>query len=163
RPGSAYDFIMERWKTDVFPRQKEFHTFPVFWDEALRRGAISIGTAALPRAVFRRAALSELKSAHPSADGDFEFVAYPSIALGDGRQANNPWLQELPDPVTKVTWGNCASFSPTDAQRLQIVEGRMVRLSSAGKSVDLPAYVQPGQAPGVIAVALGYGRTAAGP
>ncbi len=163
QPGSAYDFVKEHWRTDVFPRQKEVHAFTAFWDEALRRGAVSIAAAAAPAAAFQTGELARLKSARRSTGDGFEFVPYPSVALGDGRQANNPWLQELPDPVSKVSWGNVASFAQADAQRLGISEGSMVKLSAGGKSLELPAYVQPGQAAGVVAVALGYGRAEAGP
>ena len=78
----------------------------------------------------------------------------------DGRHAHNAWLQELPDPISKVAWDNYASFSPTAANRLGVSQGDVVRLESAdgGSVLDLPAYVQPGQHDGIVAVALGYGR-----
>ncbi|MCX5795522.1 MAG: 4Fe-4S dicluster domain-containing protein [Elusimicrobia bacterium] len=163
RPGPAFEFIQERWRAKVFPRQKDIRSFTAFWDEALRRGAVSISAAARPAAAFDAGSLAGLRPARRAKAGAFELVPYAGVALGDGRQANNPWLQELPDPVTKVSWGNCACLSPADAARLGVAEGRMVRLSAGGRALDLPAYVQRGQADGVVAVALGYGRKAAGP
>jgi molybdopterin-containing oxidoreductase family iron-sulfur binding subunit len=76
----------------------------------------------------------------------------------DGRHAHNPWLQELPDPVTKIVWDNYASVSPATAARLGLQESGVVRLEADGAGIELPVHVQPGQHDGAIAVALGYGR-----
>jgi molybdopterin-containing oxidoreductase family iron-sulfur binding subunit len=76
----------------------------------------------------------------------------------DGRHAHNPWLLELPDPVTKVTWDNYASFSPATADALGIKEGDVVRLTDDQIKIELPAHLQPGQNDQSVAVALGYGR-----
>src|SRR5262249_26283426 len=80
----------------------------------------------------------------------------------DGTHANNPWLQELPDPITKVTWDNYASLSPKLAEKMQLEEGSIVRLSKGATTIELPIHIQPGQHDDCIAVALGYGRTKAG-
>ncbi len=161
---SAYDFVKEHWRQNVFSRRKGKQGFTSFWDEALRRGAVTVAAAALPAGRFVPDALSRLKPARrPAKSGDFELVPYASTALGDGRQANNPWLQELPDPMSRVSWGNYASFSPGDAQRLGLEEGRVVRLSVPGRQAELPVHIQTGQAEGVVAAALGYGRKNAGP
>jgi Fe-S-cluster-containing dehydrogenase component/anaerobic selenocysteine-containing dehydrogenase len=80
----------------------------------------------------------------------------------DGRFANNSWLQELPDPVTKLTWGNAALIAPATAKELGIEHGTLVDLKIGVRQVRIPAYVLPGQAPGTIGVTLGYGRRAAG-
>jgi len=163
RPAKAHDFVRERWRETIFPLQKGGKSFDAFWDEALQRGAAATEPAKAPKAAFRAAALSGLSPERTAAAPDaFELAAYASLSLFDGRQANNPWLQELPDPVTKIAWGNAALFSLADAKRLGLEDGRMVRLTGGGRSVELPACVSPGQADGVVAVALGYGRTAAG-
>jgi Fe-S-cluster-containing dehydrogenase component len=78
--------------------------------------------------------------------------------MRDGRHAHNPWLHELPDPITKVTWDNYACLSPATARRLDVFDGDVVRLASNGIAIELPAFVQPGQHDGIVAVALGYGR-----
>ena len=164
RPAKAHDFVRELWRAKVYPHLKSGRSFDAFWDDALQRGAVTIEPAKLPGAAFSAAPLARLKAARsPAPKGEFELSAYASVALFDGRQANNPWLQELPDSVTKVSWGNVALFSPADAKNLGVEDGRMVRLSAGGRSVDLPVCVQPGQTPGVIAAAVGYGRTSAGP
>ena len=80
----------------------------------------------------------------------------------DGRFANNGWLQELPDPLTKLTWDNAALISPGDAQELGVGRGDMLRLSVHGRAMEIVAFVLPGQPRGVIGLPLGYGRTVAG-
>jgi MoCo/4Fe-4S cofactor protein with predicted Tat translocation signal len=92
-----------------------------------------------------------------------ELQVYQSIALGDGKRANNPWLQELPDPVSKVTWENFAAMSPTTAKKLGLEQGDVITIAANGYAISLPMLLQPGQAQGTISVAVGYGRTASGP
>jgi len=99
-----------------------------------------------------------------AADGnDFELQVFQSPALRDGKRANNPWLQELPDPVSKVTWDNFVAMSPSDMKKKGLEDGNVVTLAANGYSVTLPVLSQPGQAQGTVSVAVGYGRTASGP
>ncbi len=86
----------------------------------------------------------------------------PSPSLHDGRFANDGWLQELPDPLTKLTWDNPALVSPTTAAMLDLASGDVVRLDYAGRSLELPVWLLPGMADGVVALTLGYGRSNAG-
>ena len=160
---SAYELVRKTWRSSVFARQRRFSSFEAFWDDSVQRGVVTVPAGAGRAAAFDVSGLAGLRPARAAAPaGSFELVAYPNVAIADGRQANNPWLQETPDPVTKATWGNYASFSPEDARRLGLEEGRVVRLSARGLQAELPAHVQPGQARGVVAAALGYGRTKAG-
>jgi molybdopterin-containing oxidoreductase family iron-sulfur binding subunit len=80
----------------------------------------------------------------------------------DGRFANNPWLQELPAPFTKLTWGNAALLGPRTAQQVGVSDGDVVRLTSDGRSIDAPAMILPGVPDGVVNLHLGYGRSRAG-
>ncbi|MFB9842287.1 TAT-variant-translocated molybdopterin oxidoreductase [Mucilaginibacter ginsenosidivorans] len=102
-------------------------------------------------------------------DKQYEVQLYQSIALRDGKRANNPWLQELPDPVSKVTWDNFAAMSPTDMKKAGYVQGDVINIevknpnNNTSYTIALPILVQPGQAQGTISIALGYGRTEAGP
>ena len=103
-------------------------------------------------------------SSFVSADaGKFELQLYQTVAMRDGKRANNPWLQELPDPVSKVTWDNFAAMSPADMKKLDYQDGDVVKIDANGYSITLPVLVQPGQTQGTISVAVGYGRTLAGP
>jgi MoCo/4Fe-4S cofactor protein with predicted Tat translocation signal len=87
-----------------------------------------------------------------------ELNIYPHEYIYDGQFANNGWLQELPDPLTKLTWGNAALLSPADAKRLGIQHDDVLKLELNGAAVELPAYILPGQAPGTVAVHIGFGR-----
>ncbi len=91
-----------------------------------------------------------------------EIVFSPSPSVYDGRFANNGWLQELPDPLTKLTWDNAALIAPETAGRLGVENGTIVELDYRGRTLELPAYVLPGQAADSINVHLGYGRAEAG-
>ncbi|WP_185207950.1 TAT-variant-translocated molybdopterin oxidoreductase [Chryseobacterium sp. C3] len=103
---------------------------------------------------------------------DLELVLYTKTAMGDGTQANNPWLQELPDPITRMSWDNYLTMSPKDAERLGIdndlnarmqLDGSLVNLTVNGVTIkDVPVFVQPGQADGSVGLALGYGKKNSG-
>jgi molybdopterin-containing oxidoreductase family iron-sulfur binding subunit len=96
------------------------------------------------------------------APGGLEIVFLPSPWLHDGRFANNGWLQELPDPLTKLTWDNPALVSPKTAEVLGLANEEVVRLEYAGRSLELPVWILPGMADGVVALTLGHGRQRAG-
>lgn len=101
---------------------------------------------------------------------NLEVVFAPSPAMEDGRLANNGWLQELPDPLTKVTWDNAALLSPKTAQALGLYQktekgietSDVITLTVDGRSVEAPILIQPGHADFSITLVLGYGRTQAG-
>jgi molybdopterin-containing oxidoreductase family iron-sulfur binding subunit len=96
------------------------------------------------------------------AAGDFEVIFYRDASVYDGRFANCGWLQELPDPMSRLTWGNAALIGPAMAERLGIASDDVVRVTIHGQSIELPVLVMPGQADRTVGIALGYGRTAAG-
>jgi len=89
-------------------------------------------------------------------------VLLVSPSVRAGRFANNAWLQEQPDPLTRLTWDNAALVSPATARELGVETGDVVRLSAHGLAVEAPVWVAPGQADGSVAIELGFGRTAAG-
>jgi molybdopterin-containing oxidoreductase family iron-sulfur binding subunit len=95
-------------------------------------------------------------------NGQLELVLGPCPKIYDGRYANNGWLQELPDPILKLTWGNAALIAPSTAKELGVEDQTLVTLTVNGTSITLPAIVAPGQAKDSVFVALGYGRTAGG-
>jgi Fe-S-cluster-containing dehydrogenase component len=96
------------------------------------------------------------------APGALEIVFRPDPTIGDGRYANLGWLQELPKPITKLTWDNAALISPATAQRLGFENGEVVELRYRGRTVKAPVWTLPGQADDTVTVHLGYGRTRAG-
>ena len=103
---------------------------------------------------------------------DLELVLYTKTSIGDGTQANNPWLQELPDPLTRMSWDNYLTISPKDAERLGIendlnarmqLDGSIVNLTVNGVIIEnVPVFIQPGQADGSVGLALGYGKKNSG-
>src|SRR5690606_13210248 len=99
---------------------------------------------------------AEARGEPPAADPELVFVQDASSY--DGRFANNAWLQELPDPLTKLTWDNAAVVSPRTAARFALETGRVVRLRLRGRALTIPVFVLPGQTDDVITLALGYGR-----
>ena len=96
------------------------------------------------------------------APAGLEVVFYPSSGPYDGRFSNNAWLQEAPDPMTKLVWDNAALLSPATAQQLGVSDGDMLELSANGQKAKLPAMLLPGHADHSISLALGYGRTSCG-
>ncbi|HEX7296097.1 MAG TPA: 4Fe-4S dicluster domain-containing protein, partial [Pyrinomonadaceae bacterium] len=162
---SFYDVLRESWLKKLFPYQKQQATFDAFWDQTLHDGVCTIQSPSTSMPTFAanssKDAVARLVSRASSPDG-LALVLYQKNSIQDGRFANNPWLQELPDPITKITWDNYACVSPRFAQKNGIDEGRVVRVSNGSTTIELPAHIQPGQHDGVIAIALGYGRTKAG-
>jgi Fe-S-cluster-containing dehydrogenase component len=94
--------------------------------------------------------------------GDFYLLVYPSPVLGDGRGANKPWLQELPDPVTKIVWQTVIELHPETARKLGVEAGDHLRVETDTGSIEAPAFVYLGVRPDTVAVALGRGHTAYG-
>jgi len=97
--------------------------------------------------------------------GGMELMVYEKIGLGNGNQANNPWLMELPDPISRVTWDNYITMNPVDVNKLGLNEmlrqdiiGSIVDVTVNGVKITAPVYPQPGQAEGTIGLAVGYGR-----
>ncbi len=97
-----------------------------------------------------------------------ELTLYTKISLGDGQQANNPWLQEMPDPITRTSWDNYLTVSASDASELGLtnenvangaLNGSYAKVTVAGKEVVVPVIIQPGQAKGSVGLALGYGKS----
>ncbi|WP_366186542.1 TAT-variant-translocated molybdopterin oxidoreductase [Flavobacterium ovatum] len=141
------------------------------WNKVLHDGIFVSGSQSLSGggADYNGAALALSKS--KAAEG-FELVLYTKTGLGDGQQAANPWLQELPDPITRVSWDNYVTVSNADAKTLELsneivanggLNGSYATITTADgiKLENVPVIVQPGQAVGTLGLALGYGRKAA--
>ncbi|OIQ41754.1 MAG: quinol:cytochrome C oxidoreductase [Bacteroidetes bacterium MedPE-SWsnd-G1] len=138
------------------------------WNQALHDGSFALEVTETASVVEGFDLNTELKSAKKPNVGELELQLYTKTGLGDGQQANNPWLQELPDPITRTTWDNYLTVSKADADALGLenvyvadgaMNGDYVELKSGNVSVKVPVLVQPGQAEGSVGLALGYGRT----
>jgi MoCo/4Fe-4S cofactor protein with predicted Tat translocation signal len=132
------------------------------WVQALHDGVYEVSNETIQGASFVGNIAEAISKVASIKSSDLELSAFENITIGTGIQANNPWLQETPDPISKVTWENTAAFSQATATKLGIAQGDIVKISVNGKSIELPVLIQPGQANGTVSVALGYGRTAAG-
>lgn len=172
---SYHDYLKANWQTTV----------GASWESSLHDGFYSVPVAqvaAEPAKPFAVAATTETPAA-PATDissaaaalrkgvtaGATELQIYIKTGLGDGSQANNPWLQELPDPISKVTWDNYVTMSPKQMAELGLSRlergddnADVVEVTVNGVSIKAPAFPQPGQKYGTVGLALGYGRTAAG-
>jgi len=102
------------------------------------------------------------ETAAQQAEGEMEIVFRCDPSVYDGRFANNGWLQEMPDPITRLTWGNAALVSPATAVERDIEDGSLAKLAYKGRELEIPVLVLPGVAADTVVVSLGYGRTAAG-
>jgi Fe-S-cluster-containing dehydrogenase component len=155
-----YDYIMNNWEKDYFPLTK-MTDFISFWNESLGNGVFSYNVPQLkPPSFEEKSLLKAINTSAISGKGTFEVIISESVALGTGMHANNPWLMELPDPVSRQCWENVAAISPNDAEKQGIRTGDLIKLKD---NLVIPAFIQPGQADGTISVALGYGHTNAGP
>jgi molybdopterin-containing oxidoreductase family iron-sulfur binding subunit len=141
---------------DPFERRwQEWLAAGVFPDPSRDAAAAAPGA---PDAARVAAALQAL----PAPAGGVEVRYAPDYRIQDGRYYENAWLQELPDPVTKLTWENAAYLSPATARRLGLADGDVVTLARAGRSVEAPVLVVPGHADDSVTLTLGYGQRVKG-
>jgi Fe-S-cluster-containing dehydrogenase component/anaerobic selenocysteine-containing dehydrogenase len=156
---SYNDLIKDTWKENMFPKTHETD-FRSFWNKSLRDGVFGpehIGEEEPPSINYK--SLDKVRPIDRSSDDAIELCLYESTAIRNGVNANNPWLQELPDPVTRITWDNYASVSPAFARKHGLKTGSRIKING---SVVLPVLIQPGQDDSTIGASLGYGRTKAG-
>ncbi|HEY9169624.1 MAG TPA: TAT-variant-translocated molybdopterin oxidoreductase [Lutibacter sp.] len=157
--ATYYDFLKETWNNEILGGAS--------WNQALHDGvftAEAVQSDAISLEVDLETAASQLAEVKGS---DLELQLYVKIGLGDGQMANNPWLQELPDPITRTSWDNYLTMSKADAEALGAtnnhvangaLNGSLVELTLNGVSEILPVLIQPGQAKGSLGLAFGYGR-----
>jgi Fe-S-cluster-containing dehydrogenase component/anaerobic selenocysteine-containing dehydrogenase len=161
-----YEVLRQSWKEKLFTQQKAGATFDEFWDRSLQDGFAMLQTQSSQEPSFVAERLSEsvarLKARSAEYASKLAVLLYEKVGLRDGTHANNPWLHELPDPISKITWDNYACVSPKLAEKFEIEEGTIVRISNQATIIELPAHIQPGQHDDCVAIALGYGRTSAG-
>ncbi len=167
------DYIKDTWNTDILNGSS--------FNEALHDG-VFVGVASASIEDTADSAVDEDSGISPNsgdaaralaasvkATDDLELTLYSKVGMGDGQQANNPWLQEFPDPITKVTWDNYLAVSKFDAEALGLINENVANGALNGSYANVtvgdttienvPVIIQPGQAKGSVAMALGYGRT----
>jgi len=154
--GSAHEFLRAQWSANS---GKSGADFEAFWRAALHDGVIG-GTAFPALALEPRKDLDFGAPVAPSGGLELALRADPSVY--DGRFANNAWLQELPRPISRLTWENVATLAPRTADDLDLEDGDVVELTLGGRSLRAPVYRLPGHAEGALTLTLGYGRRRAG-
>lgn len=160
------EYVRGYWRANVFPKAVGFATFDEFWIRSLHDGvfepaASAIAASGVTFAANASAAASGISQRYKPTTG-IEVVLYEKVGTGTGAQANNPWIQEFPDPVSKTCWDNYAAVSQKTAIDLGVEQNELIKIEVAGKSIELPVLVQPGQADQTVAIAIGYGRTKSG-
>ncbi len=181
-----YNVLRNNWETAMYPKANSGLSFRKFWENTVRDGYVNLGAVAMPAVVAPEpdkpvkgakvqdsaiepdlipAALVDVSAmvaivadAYKKGMAGMELVVYEANYMRGGRFANNPWLQELPDPITKVTWDNYVSIPYSYAMAQNIKDGDKLKVTVGANSVTLPAIVQPGLANDSIAIALGWGR-----
>jgi MoCo/4Fe-4S cofactor protein with predicted Tat translocation signal len=162
-----YDFLMKNWESDMFAKQTEYIDFKTFWNMTIHNSVCEMVATAPSSVMFNEGALAGLSNHLPKA-AEKEIIMYQKAGIGNGEQTSNPWLQELPDPMTKVTWDNYITMNPIEmgsdyATTFDQESGlNMASVTVNGVTVTLPVYPTPGQARNTIGIALGYGRGANG-
>ena len=165
---SYYDYLQANWTSTLYLSLGAGATFQEFWDRSLFNGVVSEASVPSILAPVGQvgAAAAEVSKTYAAANAGAELVVYSKIGIGSGTYANNPWLQEMADPITKATWDNYLTVSQKWATEngVSMVEEntKKAKLTVSGKSIVVPILVQPGQANGTFGLALGYGRTKAG-
>ena len=159
-PISYYDEIKNNWKNIVLIGSS--------WNQALHDGTY-VSDKKSKNLLFKNRDFSlTVKQLLSISTSDFELTLYPKTSMGDGQQANNPWLQEMPDPISRVSWDNYLTVSKSDARDLGLknvndsngaLNSNYASISLQGKTIKVPVLIQPGQAKGSVGLSFGYGRS----
>jgi len=169
--GSTEEFIKERWREEFEQQGSEQSDqgFEKFWQAALEAGvwgrpSAGSGDQLVPSGSSTMAAIADPTSSFAGDESEYPFVLHPFLTATflDGRGANLPWLQELPDPLTSVVYGSWAELNPATADDLGIKEGDILQVETPAGSVNVPALIFPAIRPGVVAMPIGQGHTSYG-
>jgi molybdopterin-containing oxidoreductase family iron-sulfur binding subunit len=157
--GTFKGYVQKRW-TALHARTGGGKAFEQWWDDALQHGGVYGDAPA--RAVRLSSGVSGGGAATRVVDQGTVAVVFPHAMLHDGRGANKPWLQELPDPVSKITWHGWAEVHPDTAQKWALSAGDFVLVKSSYGAVSAPVWITPSVRPGVVALPTGQGHKAYG-
>lgn len=162
-PATLYDHLRGRWQ-ELHAVSGSGSDFESWWKEVLREGSVTVAASTGGVAAVLREPDAALTFDAPALDGDGEFalVVYPSTRFGAGKQASLPWMQELPDPVSKIAWHSWVEIHPDAAERLGVRDGDVVRVASPHGELSVPVWTYPGIREDTVALQMGSGRTVAG-
>ena len=157
-PDTHHDYLQQQWKP-MHARFGKGRDWDTFWSESLKTGLL---IEEQPAVATRWAGTPEFAVSETRGEGEYHLVLTPSNNFYDGRGANKPWLQELPDMTSKTVWGSWVEIHPDTAKKLGIGQGDAVRLETAAGMVEVPAYLYGGIRKDTVAIALGQGHTSYG-
>ena len=160
-------FLKSSWRDGAFANQSNFIGFDGFWNKVLKDGVFKSG-GGTSTPTFNGSTSDAMARVNKPSGSDLEISFYEKVSIGNGVYSNNPWLQEMPDPVDRTSWGNYLAV-PVDFDGVKringlngLVDGDLVELSIGDKTVTVPVIQQFGQMPGTVALAMGYGRENSG-
>ncbi|MDP6417339.1 MAG: hypothetical protein QGG54_20235, partial [Gammaproteobacteria bacterium] len=137
--------IQAHWKESIYPRGKKNTSFQNFWDQAVHDGFVQIAPRRAGNLAYRQSATWPESLSMVTPNGQIALVLYEKVGMRDGRHAYNPWLHELPDPITKAVWDNYVCMAPSAASQMSVQEGDIVAVSDGKNTIELPVQIQPGQ------------------
>jgi len=155
-----YEFIKQYWEENLFGMQDQYLTFTDFWNHTLQKGVFEMDAEVKECPIYDFEFLGKnAQKLTPIKSDQLELVLYEKLGIGTGKQANNPWLQEMPDPISKAVWDNYLALSPKYARENGFTQEDVVKIND---DLEVPVLYQPGQPYGTASIALGYGRTDGG-
>jgi len=155
-----HKYLKSSFKENIYSKKAIPVSFEEYWYNSLELGFVELTINKKSNEKFNTAVFNSIKPTKSS--GKFVVKLSPSYFIGDGNFANNGWLQELPHPVTKVTWDNFAAISPLTAEKLNVEDNDLIEVKTSNQILKLPVMIQPGMAEQLIDVELGYGRNIIG-
>jgi MoCo/4Fe-4S cofactor protein with predicted Tat translocation signal len=160
---SYEDLLKANWEGLYKQVGGDYADFQAFWDHSLRVGmAMGPEVPSTPVSLNAQAVADAARRLNNSGSDQDELVIYEKVSIRDGKYANNPWLQELPDPVTRVTWDNYLTVPFQYAKDNGLKQEDVVNVKVGDMEARAAVVVQPGQAMGTFGLALGYAREGAG-
>ncbi len=169
-----WDYLQNHWETVLFPQQSKFASFQRFWDSSLHDGILEIAQDGAQEPAFAGDVNTAASKVRRPSGAEMEISFFETVNMAGGQYANNPWLQEMPDPVTRTTWGNYLAIpvSWDGGRRFQSLnnlnereiygEADIVNLDVAGQSNEITVVRQFGQMNATVSLAIGYGREMTG-
>ena len=159
-----FEYLKNNWRNTAFAGQSKYSTFNAFWDSVLQDGVFVGSSSSVNAPTFTGNASAAASGVSKPSGSEMEINFFESVSMGNGQFANNPWLIEMPDPVTRTSWGNYLAV-PVDFDGVRsfvgykdLSDGDLVNITVGGKSMTVPVVQQFGQMPGTVSLALGYGR-----
>jgi MoCo/4Fe-4S cofactor protein with predicted Tat translocation signal len=156
-----HEYLKSYWQNEIYPALNSKLNFKEFWYGALNNGIVMVEEMPENTGSFNDTILSNLSFKGSSKPG-FTVLLKESYNTKHGRFANNGWMQELPHPISKVTWDNYAAISITSASKLGVKNNDLIDININDRKLSIPIFIQPGLADGVITIENGYGRTKVG-